>query len=164
MEKNFGVMNTENSRTEFTYWSVAQKTSLLWSDLKYTQYEIAADTEPGAYLWNGSSVVYDENWINPSTLTQHQIDYRKYTNRAKVKDSIIATMASNNMQRVRSGIWSVENLISLTQDSELKLILDDVSTLSYELAIGKIEAATNPLLTAGIKTEWISLLAAHLNN
>lgn len=97
-------------------------------------------------------------------LTQKELDFDKYKKRASVKDDIIATMASDNMERVRTGVWTVSQLIGLTQDAELKLILDDVSTLSYELAVGKIQAATNVLLTETVKNEWIAMLVTHFYN
>ena len=99
-----------------------------------------------------------------SVDTQKDIDFLKYKKRADVKDDILATMASNNMDRVRSGIWTVEQLVELTQDVELKSVLDDVSTLSYELAVGKVQSATNALLTAEIKNEWIAMLVSHFYN
>lgn len=94
-------------------------------------------------------------------IDQRELDYERYLKRAKVKDQIIAEMASENMERVRNGVWTVSNLISLTQDPELKLVLDDVSTLSYELAVGKIMAISNPLITADIKNAWALKLQSH---
>jgi len=109
--------------------------------------------------------VLSGGFLNPPLeLTQAEKDLAKYLKRARVKDQIIAEMASENMGRIRSGIWTVSQLTSLTQDQELKLVLDDVSTLSYELAIQKIMATTNPLITAEIKSEWVSKLMAHFYN
>lgn len=99
-----------------------------------------------------------------ATVDQKSIDFEKYKKRAQVKDEIMATMASNNMERVRTGVWTVEDLVGLTQDTELKLILDDVNTLSFELAVQKVQAATNPLITESIKNEWVAMLAAHFYN
>ena len=87
-------------------------------------------------------------------MPQIEKDFTKYMKRAKVKDIIISEMASENMQRVRTGVWTVSELISLTQDAELKQVLDDISTLSYELAVMKIQELTNPLITTDIKTAW----------
>ena len=80
------------------------------------------------------------------------------------KDKIIAEMASENMERVRNGAWSVANLISLTQDADLKHVLDDINTLSFELAMSKLQTITNPLLTAEIKLAWITKLQNNLYN
>lgn len=109
--------------------------------------------------------VLSGGFLNPPLeLTQAEKDLAKYLKRARVKDQIIAEMASENMGRIRSGIWTVSQLTSLTQDQELKLVLDDVNTLSYELAIQKVMATTNPLITAEIKSEWVSKLMAHFYN
>lgn len=94
--------------------------------------------------------------------SSYDLDMVKYLKRAQVRDALIAEMAAGNMSRVRAGIWTVNQLIELTQDSELKLVLDDVNTLSFELAISKITAATNPLLIPEIKQEWIDSLQRNL--
>jgi hypothetical protein len=96
--------------------------------------------------------------------TQKDLDYQKYLKRASVKDQILAEMASENMERVRNGVWTVPQLIALTQDVELKLVLDDIATLSFELAQSKLNAATNPMITSDIKTQWITKLQNNLFN
>lgn len=96
--------------------------------------------------------------------TQKQLDYNKYLKRASAKDIILAEMASENMERVRNGIWTVTDLISLTQDAELKLVLDDINTLSFELAQSKLNTISNPLLVPEIKNGWINKLQTHLYN
>lgn len=100
----------------------------------------------------------------PPAPSTKDLDYLKYLKRAAVKDQIIAEMASENMERVRTGVWTVADLVGLTQDTQLKLVLDDISTLSFELAQAKINAATNPLLTNDIKTAWIIKLQNNLFN
>jgi hypothetical protein len=89
-------------------------------------------------------------------------DLSRYENRALIKDHIIAWMATGNMDRVRQGVWTITQLITLTQDVELKMVLDDVSTLSFELAQSKINSLTNPLITPEIKMEWIMKLQENL--
>jgi hypothetical protein len=68
------------------------------------------------------------------------------------------------MARVRAGVWTVPNLVALTQDPELKLILDDINTLSFELAVLKLMALTNPLITQKIKNDWVLKLQSHFYN
>lgn len=97
-------------------------------------------------------------------LTAEEKDKIKYIKRASVKDTIIAEMATENMARIRSGKWSVVDLISLTQDNSLKLILDDINTLSFELAVLKLQTISNPLITKQIKEEWIKKLQTHFYN
>ncbi len=104
------------------------------------------------------------NSSNPPESTQKQKDFQKYLKRASVRDQIIAEMAAENMERVRAGTWTVADLINLTQDTELKAVLSDLSTLSFELAQSKLLAATNPLLTTDIKNGWLAKLQAHLYN
>ena len=95
-----------------------------------------------------------------SSDAQKEQDLQRYTQRAAVKNEIIAEMAAENMQRVRTGVWTVEQLTGLTYDPELKDLLDDVNTLSFELAYAKIDGLTNSLLTQEIKDGWKSKLAA----
>ncbi len=94
--------------------------------------------------------------------TQQELDFQKYLKRASVKDKILAEMASENMARVRSGAWTVQQLIELTQDTQLKLVLDDVNMLSFELASQKLLSLSNPIVTDDIKLQWISKLQSHL--
>lgn len=97
-------------------------------------------------------------------LTQLEKDYIKYEKRSYIKDKIIAEMATENMSRIRSGVWTVPDLISLTQDQEIKGVLDDVHSLSFELAVNKIRALSNPLITQSIKKAWITKLTSYFFN
>lgn len=90
---------------------------------------------------------------------QRRKDYIRYKSRAAAKDGMLAEMAAGNMERVRNGIWTVEQLIGLTQDTELKQLLDDVNTLSFEIAYSRIDQMSNPLLTTEIKNIWKKLLS-----
>jgi hypothetical protein len=93
--------------------------------------------------------------------SQKEKDYDRYFKRAQNKDKILAEMASENMERVRNAVWTTADLIALTQDVELKQVLDDVNTLSFELAVAKVTSITNPLITPAIKSGWIEKLSAH---
>lgn len=110
--------------------------------------------------------VLEGNLLVPSSeyeMSQLERDFIKYMKRAAVKNTILSEMAAENMQRVRTGIWTVPQLIALTQDDELKHVLDDVNTLSFELAIGKIAAiASDAVLTTEIKNQWIAKLQNNL--
>lgn len=96
----------------------------------------------------------------PASL-QKKKDFIRYEKRAAVKDQIMAELAADNMERVRDGIWTVPQLISLTQDAELKNLLDDISTLSFEIAYSKVDTLSNPILTQDIKDAWKAKLASH---
>lgn len=95
---------------------------------------------------------------NYSAPSQEEIDKAKYEKRASALGKIISQMATNNMARVRSGAWTVPQLISLTQDPQLKEILTDLYALSFEIAYSKIDAISNSLVTPDIKNEWKTLL------
>jgi hypothetical protein len=99
--------------------------------------------------------------VAPVVPTQYDRDYERYLKRAQAKDKILAEMASENMARVRAGTWTTSQLIELTQDAGLKLVLDDVSTLSFELASQKLITINNPLITDEIKFGWIEKLQRH---
>ena len=100
----------------------------------------------------------------PPAKTQFELDVERYSRRAKAKDVILSEFAAENMARVRSGVWTVPQLISLTQDAGLKALLDNVNTLSFEIASTMVPNLTNPLLTAEIKTGWVAKLQAHFYN
>lgn len=92
---------------------------------------------------------------------QRQFDFHRFKQRAAAKNELLAEMAAGNMERVRQGIWTVQELIGLTQDSELKQLLDDVNTLSFEIAYSRIDSLTNAILTKEIKNSWKKLLQEH---
>lgn len=98
----------------------------------------------------------------PPAKTQSELDYDRYIKRAQAKDKILAEFASENMSRIRAGTWTVPDLIALTQDVQLNLLLANINTLSFELAISSVQGITNPLITPEIKASWIAKLQAHL--
>ena len=93
--------------------------------------------------------------------TQFEKDQSRYQKRAAVKDELLAYMAADNMSRVRSGVWSVADLTSLLDDPTVIAANALMGTLSFELAAQQISAATTPLLTPEIKSDWVSRLEAH---
>lgn len=135
-----------------------------------------AQSESKIYLdfgWQDGDTYYIEDWmyqrvlskfpiqsifdtIFPSgmPLSQKTSDQIRFKKRAAVKDDILSSMAADNMERVRNGTWTAGELVSLTQDPELKNLLDDINTLSFEIAYSKVDGLTNSLLTQDIKDEW----------
>lgn len=100
--------------------------------------------------------------VDPTMLpSQFDRDQARYNKRAVVKDQLIAYMAADNMSRVRSGEWTVQQLTSLVSDPAVAAANSYMSTLSYELAAQAIQAATTPLLTPEIKALWIGKLQEH---
>lgn len=98
-------------------------------------------------------------WASHVQLVKDKI---RYLNRAKVKDSLIADICTENMQRIREGVWTVDQLISLTVDSDFLKIQNDINSLSFELAQSKIMSMTNPLITQDIKLGWVGKLQENL--
>lgn len=82
--------------------------------------------------------------------------------RAQVKDTIIGEIGADNKQRIRTGAWTVTDLIGITQDPSFIAILNDIQGLSFELAQSKIMAWSNPLITQEIKLSIISKLQENL--
>lgn len=122
--------------------------------------EFLTEEEANAYLLDnpGTLETVEELDYVPS---QKELDLLRFQKRADAKNQIIMEIAAENMERVRNAIWSVEQLISLTQDAELKSLLGDVETFSYEIAYNKVDGLTNPLLTQDIKDGWKAKLYSH---
>jgi hypothetical protein len=97
-------------------------------------------------------------------IIQRAKDKARYRERAKVKDELIVGICADNMERIRNGVWTVAQLIELTADPSFKNIQDDINSLSFELAQGKIMASSNPLITQDVKNDWVGRLQADLFN
>jgi hypothetical protein len=100
-------------------------------------------------------VIYDPLILNEK-------DKVTMAKRAEVRDTLIGEIAADNKARLRSGLWTTAQLISLTQDAEFKAAMDDILGLSFELAQSKVMAMTNPLVTMDIKMQIIGKLQEHL--
>lgn len=97
----------------------------------------------------------------PPAPTQFELDQRRYQKRAAVQSELIAWMAADNMSRVRTSEWTVQDLTTLLADPALSAANQFTSTLSFELAAQAIQSSTNELLTQDIKTKWINKLQEH---
>lgn len=82
--------------------------------------------------------------------------------RSYAKDMLIVKMSHENLLRMYQGVWTQNDIKSLPNDKQLESILQDISSLSFEMAIPKIMSLNNPLITAEIKQDWINTLYAHL--
>lgn len=107
-------------------------------------------------LFNGQSTT--------RPLTSEEKDKIKYLKRADAFNKMMAEMATENMVRVRSGVWAVATLIELTQDDMIKQLISDMTSLSFELAYQKIDLISNPAVTTEIKNEWKTKLALNFFN
>lgn len=72
----------------------------------------------------------------------------------------IEIICADNMERIRTGAWTVTQLVELTADPVFKNIQDDINGLSF----GKIMELTNPIITNEIKMDWVGRLQANLFN
>lgn len=119
----------------------------------------------GGMVRDGSALVFSQprmdQHIAATTISQFEIDQRRYAKRAAVKDGLIAFMAADNMSRVRAGTWTVSDLTGLMADPAVAAANAYMSTLSFELAAQAITAATSPLLTPAIKSVWVGKLQEH---
>jgi hypothetical protein len=95
---------------------------------------------------------------------QRKSDIARFTKRAEAKNKILAEMAAENMTRVRTGVWTVEQLVALTLDPVLKNILDDINTLSFEIAYSKLATLDNPIATPEILAGWQEKLLENFFN
>lgn len=99
---------------------------------------------------------------DPLTAEEQKLkDQERYKRRAEVQTELISWMAADNMSRVRAGVWSVPDLVSLMADPAITRANAFMQTLSYELVADEILQATNPLLTPEIKNSWVSKLMEH---
>lgn len=120
----------------------------------------------GDPLPDNAIVVTDEEYQAIYASFEMQIlkekDRVTMLNRAKVKDTIIGEIGADNKERIRLGLWSVSDLVGLTQDPTFMAILNDIQGLSFELAQQKIMAWTHPLITQEIKMGIIIKLQGNL--
>lgn len=119
---------------------------------------VPSDTANIGDLWDGENFTPAPPAPEPSQFERDEARYRK---RAAVKDALLAYMAADNMSRVRNGVWTVPQLISLMDDPAVASANAYMSTLSYELAAQAIADAATPLLTPAIRADWIGKLQQH---
>ena len=148
--------------THIIYGGVVVNTIVATNGEAYAAYPdatcIPGDAGGIGWLWDGESLSPPPPLPAPS---QFELDQARYTKRAAAKDSLLAYMAADNMSRVRSGVWTVPQLMSLMDDPAVSTANAYMSTLSYELAAQAIAAAATPLLTPAIRSDWIARLQAH---
>jgi hypothetical protein len=148
------------------------KAVLMPDTYPYIIYEIEDDREQEfldlGYLVKTSedfqaykSSICVEAYCSSLIPTQKEKDIARFTKRAAAKNIIIAEMAADNMERVRNGVWTTSQLMGLTVDPGLLNVLNNISTLSYEIAAYNVYNLTNPLITVAIKQVWIAKLQSH---
>jgi len=82
--------------------------------------------------------------------------------RAQIKDALIGEIASENKERLRTGVWSYTDLVTFLNSEESKKVMNEINGLSFELAQGSIMAITNPIITIDIKLQWVQRLKENL--
>lgn len=124
--------------------------------------------QEGDIIPNDAIIVTEEEFDNLMATWQLVIqkakDSARYRERAKVRDELVVGICTDNMERIRNGIWTVSQLIELTADPVFKNIQDDINGLSFELAQSKIMALNSPIITQDIKLEWVGRLQKNLFN
>lgn len=124
--------------------------------------------QEGDIIPNDAIVVTEEEFdtlmATWSPVIQKAKDIARYKKRSEVKEELIVGICADNMGRIRSGIWTVAQLVELTEDPIFKKLQDDINSLSFELAQGKVMSLTIPIITNEIKMEWVSRLQANLFN
>ena len=98
--------------------------------------------------------------ITPKTVLA--LDTEKYLRRANIKPLLMAKMAAMNVGRLKSGTWTMAQLVSLMSEDATKSLIDHMETLSFDLAIGVVNSHPNVLLTPAIKSTWVAELSAAL--
>lgn len=127
--------------------------ALDWSCLSADAYVLYKATYQAAYdLWYAAQ---------PNAINR---DREKYARRASATVYMRAALAAGNVDRVRRGVWTTGDLANLLEDAEITKVLWYIYALSFELAIPKIDAIANPLITSDIKNEWKALVIANLFN
>lgn len=120
----------------------------------------------GVQLHPDCIIVSDEEFSSINSyyepLVKSEARRVMYEKRANVKDSIIGIMNDNNVKRIEAGIWTVDLLKSILQDTHMANSSSFVDKLSFELAIQEIMLSEHPLITNEIKSEYVSLLMANL--
>lgn len=98
----------------------------------------------------------------PPVKTVLELDIEKYKRRADAKPLLMAKMAAMNVGRLKTGVWTTSQLVSLMADPEIKSLVSHMETLSFELGVGVVNGLTNPLITPAIKATWVAELTAAL--
>ncbi len=82
--------------------------------------------------------------------------------RAQIKDGLIGEIASENKERLRTGVWSYTDLVTFLNSEESKKVMNEINGLSFELAQGSIMGIVNPIITMDIKLQWVQRLKDNL--
>jgi hypothetical protein len=112
----------------------------------------------------GQMLSIEDDAPTPPAKTPDELRLIKYAKRYEAVKTIMSEFATENVARLVSGTWSLEQLVSLMSDPQLQELLNFINTLSFEIAIGKVQAITNPLITQTIKDGWAAKLQSHFYN
>lgn len=94
-------------------------------------------------------------------VDQYDKDKLRLKKRGLAVADLLAGMGADNLERVRSGVWTVQDLIDLNNHPVAKSVVSLVQMQSFELAVQVLVAADHPLLTPEIKAKWIADLEQH---
>ncbi len=120
----------------------------------------------GQPLPENAIVVSDEDYAllyaSYESLILKEKDRIAMEKRAQIKDALIGEIASENKERLRTGVWTYANLITFLDSEESKKVMNEINGLSFELAQSSIMAITNPIITMDIKLQWVDRLKSNL--
>lgn len=120
----------------------------------------------GSPLPENAIVVTDEEYqiiyssYEPAILKEK--DRIAMEKRAQIKDALIGEIASENKERLRTGVWSYTDLVTFLNSEESKKVMNEINGLSFELAQGSIMTIVNPIITMDIKLQWVQRLKDNL--
>lgn len=95
-------------------------------------------------------------------LSRYSKDKLRLRKRALAVPGLISGMGADNVQRVRNGEWTIEDLHELNSNPITTKVINLVLLYSFELAIQALLEADHPLLTPEVKGKWVNDLQAHL--
>jgi len=120
----------------------------------------------GQPLPENAIVVNDEDYsllyASCESLILKEKDRIAMEKRAQIKDALIGEIASENKERLRTGVWTYTDLINFLDSEESKKVMNEINGLSFELAQSSIMAITNPIITMDIKLQWVDRLKNNL--
>ena len=105
---------------------------------------------------------YTSLYASYESLILKEKDRIAMEKRAQIKDSLVGGIASENKERLRTGVWTYTDLITFLNSEESKKVMNDINSLSFELAQGSIMSITNPIITIDIKLQWVQRLKDNL--
>ncbi len=94
----------------------------------------------------------DEQWLS--------LKAKKYENRIQSSARLIAEMAVENEQRVKSNEWSIEQLQTVLKDKQISNLVLFLQMASFQTAMEVIRDLKGDVYTEELKAAWIKKIQA----